>query len=88
VDWKTTQPGSLNVDIYQNDEDLLEGEGAEAIKRIAKPIDSTLLGHIAYIRICASVSFAMRHEHWTILLNEQSQKSSNTTHFPSSHDSR
>jgi hypothetical protein len=41
VDWKATQGGSLNVDVYQNDQDLL-GDDYEPLKRIAKPIDRTL----------------------------------------------
>lgn len=39
-DWKATQAGSLDVDIYENDLDVLKGENIGSFKRISKPIDS------------------------------------------------
>lgn len=38
-DWKTSAAGSLNVDIYENDLELLEGDAIGSFKRISKPIE-------------------------------------------------
>jgi hypothetical protein len=66
VDWKTSQAGSLNVDVYQNDQDLL-GDDYEPLKRIAKPIDRTLPSCIISMRSrhagsCASLNrWSLKH---------------------------
>ena len=42
-DWKDTAAGSLNMDIYENDLDVLEGDAIGAFKRISKPIERATL---------------------------------------------
>jgi hypothetical protein len=39
VDWRNTQAGSLNVDVYDNDKELLEDGSIGSFKRISKDID-------------------------------------------------
>lgn len=39
IDWKASDAGSLNADIYENDLRLLDGDPIGAFKRISKPID-------------------------------------------------
>lgn len=42
IDWKATEAGSLEADIYENDLDALEGNAIGAFKRISKPIDRAI----------------------------------------------
>jgi hypothetical protein len=39
VDWRNTQAGSLNADVYDNDKELLENGAIGSYKRITKDID-------------------------------------------------